>query len=227
LAEYFCRFIKEFSKIAKSLTNLLKKETDFNGGDKEQESFTILKNALCEEPVLQYPDFTKPLFLTTNASGTAIGAILSHGQVGKERIQSRSTSLKEDCKKLSLVNDAIRIAKRELSNEDQIRVQQHPYLQENIFTIIKEAYLNSLEKMTALLENKATSSDNSTSGQIALQVSTIVPYFYQSRLSRIDLPKFDGTPSEWLSFKDLFNSLMTANYSVRCGKTPISENEYY
>jgi len=72
--------------------------------------------------------------------------------------------------------------------------------------------LNSLEKMMALLENKTTiTSDNSTSGQMALQVSTTVPYSYQSRLPRIDLPKFDGTPSKWLSFKDLFNSLVTEN----------------
>jgi len=38
-----------------------------------------------------------------------------------------------------------------------------------------------------------------------------VPYSYQSRLPRIDLPKFDGNPSQWLPFKDLFNSLVTAN----------------
>jgi len=57
LAGYYRRFIKGFSKIAKPLTNLLKKETDFNWGDKKQECFNILKNALCEEPVpLQYPD---------------------------------------------------------------------------------------------------------------------------------------------------------------------------
>jgi len=30
-----------------------------------------------QEPILQYPDFTKPFLLTTDASGTAIGAILS------------------------------------------------------------------------------------------------------------------------------------------------------
>jgi len=32
---------------------------------------------ICQEPILQYPDFTKPFLLTTDASGTAIGAILS------------------------------------------------------------------------------------------------------------------------------------------------------
>jgi len=140
-----------------------------------------------------YDELTKPGFLNMTST----------------RIQSRIASLKEDWEKFSLVNDAICIAIRELSDEDQIRVQQHPFLRENTFTCTKEAFLNSLEKMTTLLENEATTSENSTSGQMALQVSATVPYAYQSRLPRIDLSKFDG--SIWLSFKDLFNSLVNAN----------------
>jgi hypothetical protein len=35
--------------------------------------------------VLQYPDFTNPFILTTDASGCAIGAILSQGKVGQEK----------------------------------------------------------------------------------------------------------------------------------------------
>lgn len=85
LAGYYRRFIKGFSKIAKPLTNLLKKDNDFKWEEREQESFEILKNALCQEPILQYPDFTKPFLLTTDASGTAIGAILSQGQIGKDQ----------------------------------------------------------------------------------------------------------------------------------------------
>jgi len=99
LAGYYRRFIKGFSKIAKPLTNLLKKEIDFNWGDKEQECFNILKNTLCEEPVLQYPDFTKPFLLTTDASGTAIGAILSQGQVGKDHPISYASRVLNDAEK--------------------------------------------------------------------------------------------------------------------------------
>ncbi|KAL0098832.1 hypothetical protein PUN28_020777 [Cardiocondyla obscurior] len=46
LAGYYRRFIKGFSKIAKPLTNLLKKEEEFKWGEKEQECFEILKEAL-------------------------------------------------------------------------------------------------------------------------------------------------------------------------------------
>jgi len=40
---------------------LLKGDNDFKWEDKEQKSFDILKNALCQEPILQYSDFTFPL----------------------------------------------------------------------------------------------------------------------------------------------------------------------
>jgi len=119
--------------------------------------------------------------------------------VTSTRIQSRIASLKEDWEKFSVVNDAICIAIKEFSVEDQIQVQQHPFLQDNIFANTKKAFLNFLEKMTTLLDNEATTSENTTSGQMALQVLATVPYAYHSRLPRIDLPKFDGTLSGYRS----------------------------
>ena len=46
-------------------------------------SFKILQAALMRETTLQYPDFTKPFVLTTDASGFAVGAILSQGTIGQ------------------------------------------------------------------------------------------------------------------------------------------------
>ena len=77
LAGCYRKFIPPFSKIAKLLTDLLKEDRKWQWGAEQLESFRLLQTALTEEPVLQYPDFTELFVLTTDASGFAIGAILS------------------------------------------------------------------------------------------------------------------------------------------------------
>lgn len=77
LAGYYRKFIRNFSKIAKPLTELTKKETPFHWTDKTQEAFQTLKDKLCSSPVLKFPDYAKQFTLTTDASNEGIGAILS------------------------------------------------------------------------------------------------------------------------------------------------------
>jgi len=84
LAIYYRRFIPNFSKLIKSLTNL-KNDTRFEWISAQEESFEILKQKLYEEPILQYPVFSKPFILTTDASGIAVGGILSQGEINKDR----------------------------------------------------------------------------------------------------------------------------------------------
>lgn len=84
LIGYYRRFIENFSKITRCLTNLLKKNVTFNWTSTQQEAFQTLKNHLMSEKILQYPDFSKPFNLTTDASGYAIGAVLSQGTISKD-----------------------------------------------------------------------------------------------------------------------------------------------
>ncbi|KAL7298560.1 hypothetical protein TKK_0008334 [Trichogramma kaykai] len=84
LAGYYRRFIKDFAKIAKPLTTLLQKDTDFIWCENCDIAFQTLKNALCNAPLLIYPDFSKPFIITTDASGYAIGGILSQGEPKNE-----------------------------------------------------------------------------------------------------------------------------------------------
>jgi len=72
-----------FSKIAKLLTNLLKKDETFVWNEAQDKAFKELRDLLRSEPLLQYPDFAKPFIVTMDASGYAIGGILSQGTTGK------------------------------------------------------------------------------------------------------------------------------------------------
>lgn len=85
LCGYYRRFIKDFAKIAKPLTRLLQKEVAFEWDDSTEQAFQTLKNALCEAPVLAFPDLSQPYNITTDASGYAIGGVLSQGPIGKDR----------------------------------------------------------------------------------------------------------------------------------------------
>ncbi|PNF43128.1 hypothetical protein B7P43_G18013 [Cryptotermes secundus] len=85
LAGYYRKFIVDFSSFARPLTDLLKKENEWTWTEKEQTSFELLKSKLTKAPLLQYPDFSKPFILTTDATGYAIGAILSQGKLGQDK----------------------------------------------------------------------------------------------------------------------------------------------
>jgi hypothetical protein len=59
LAGYYRRFLPNFSRIAKPLTELLRKNTLYVWNDKTSEAFNTLKTLLITQPLLQYPDFTR------------------------------------------------------------------------------------------------------------------------------------------------------------------------
>ncbi|QRV77082.1 Retrotransposable element Tf2 protein [Ceratobasidium sp. AG-Ba] len=91
---FYRRFIAEISKIAKSalanlyptvlqpvtarpLHDLTKKDTRFEWSQECQQAFEEIKKRVSQDPVLIHPDPDKPFILETDASGIAIGAILS------------------------------------------------------------------------------------------------------------------------------------------------------
>ncbi|KAF8749921.1 hypothetical protein RHS01_09702 [Rhizoctonia solani] len=79
-ANFLRRFVANFSHIARPLHNLVKKDMPWKWDTKEQEAFQWLKDAITDAPVLCHTDPTKPYFLETDASGTALGSILSQHQ---------------------------------------------------------------------------------------------------------------------------------------------------
>jgi hypothetical protein len=76
LAGYYRRFIPDFFKIAKPMTELLKKEIKFHWNYKCEEAFHTLRKLLTTALVLAQPDSTKPFDVYCDASGTGLGCVL-------------------------------------------------------------------------------------------------------------------------------------------------------
>ncbi|GJX20666.1 reverse transcriptase domain-containing protein [Tanacetum coccineum] len=76
LAGYYRRFIENFSKIAKPLTLLTQKNKTYVWGDKQDEAFQILKEKLCNAPVLALPDGPDDFVVYCDASKQGFGSVL-------------------------------------------------------------------------------------------------------------------------------------------------------
>ena len=76
LANYYRRFIKNFSKIAKPMSDLLKKNLTLEWTELCEQAFKELKEKLSSPPVLKFPEFEKPFEVHTDASDFAIGGVL-------------------------------------------------------------------------------------------------------------------------------------------------------
>ncbi|GJU76334.1 reverse transcriptase domain-containing protein [Tanacetum coccineum] len=77
-AGFYRRFIQDFSKIARPMTHLLKKDAPFMFSKDCNNAFKTLKKKLTEAPILVVPDWNLPFELMCDASDFAIGAVLGH-----------------------------------------------------------------------------------------------------------------------------------------------------
>jgi len=75
-AGFYRRFIKDFSKIAKPLSNLLNKDTPVNFDSACLDSFNSLKQKLISAPVITAPNWLYGLELMCDARDYAVGAVL-------------------------------------------------------------------------------------------------------------------------------------------------------
>jgi hypothetical protein len=76
-ANFYRRFICDFSKITTPLTKLIQKDTPFIWDDAAQQAFEKIKTATISQPILHYFDPTRLLTLETDASDYAIGTVCS------------------------------------------------------------------------------------------------------------------------------------------------------
>lgn len=83
-ANYYRRFIPNFSFLAQPLNNLTRKRTEFIWTEECEQSFQKLKNKLINPPILQYPNFQEEFIVTVDASNRACGAVLSQNINGND-----------------------------------------------------------------------------------------------------------------------------------------------
>ncbi|GKA93158.1 putative reverse transcriptase domain-containing protein [Tanacetum coccineum] len=76
LAGYYQRFIKDFLKIAKSLTELTQKNKKYIWGKDQESAFQLLKQKLCEAPILALPEGNDDFVVYCDASHQGLGAVL-------------------------------------------------------------------------------------------------------------------------------------------------------
>jgi hypothetical protein len=69
-------FIQDYTKLAKLLHELLKKDTKFLWEKKHEEALDALIKQVNQDPILTAPNRDKPFKLETDASAYAIGAVL-------------------------------------------------------------------------------------------------------------------------------------------------------
>ena len=89
LVGYYRKFVPKFADIARPLTNLTKLDVPYEWTTRCQEAFEFLKQMLLKEPILKYPDPSKPYTLFTDASKFAWACVLTqeyeHEFDGKKR----------------------------------------------------------------------------------------------------------------------------------------------
>ncbi|GJX43524.1 putative reverse transcriptase domain-containing protein [Tanacetum coccineum] len=76
LTGHYRRFIKGFSKIAKSMTKLTQKGVKFDWGDKREAAFQLLKQKLCRAPIMALPEGSEDFVVYYDASHKGLGVVL-------------------------------------------------------------------------------------------------------------------------------------------------------
>ncbi|GJX01310.1 putative reverse transcriptase domain-containing protein [Tanacetum coccineum] len=76
LVGYYRRFIKDFSKIAKYLTELTQKNKKYIWGEDQELVFQLLKQKLCEAPILALPKGNDDFVVYCDASHQGLAVVL-------------------------------------------------------------------------------------------------------------------------------------------------------
>nr|GEU87394.1 reverse transcriptase domain-containing protein [Tanacetum cinerariifolium] len=92
LAGYYQRFIKDFLKISKSLTELTQKNKKHIWGEDQESAFQLLKQKLCEALILALLEGNGDFVIYCDASHQGLGAVLMQREKLKLKHSKKKTS---------------------------------------------------------------------------------------------------------------------------------------
>lgn len=140
ICNYNRKFIKDFAKIAKPLTHLMGKKSDFVWTPEAQQAFETLRDALIKTPILVHFNPDADLELRTDASAYALGAVLYQKHIDP----SHTGVILYHSRTLTSVEQKGSATQRELlAAYDSITNLQH-YLYGKRFTLITDHQALSL-----------------------------------------------------------------------------------
>ncbi|GJV57356.1 putative reverse transcriptase domain-containing protein [Tanacetum coccineum] len=116
LAGYYCRFIEDFSNIAKPFPVLTQKSKTFDWGEEQENAFQTLKDKLCNAPVLALPNRPKDFVVYCDAFGLGLGGVLM--QRGK-LFSDYDCEIRYHPRKANVVADAL--SRKERVNPKRVR----------------------------------------------------------------------------------------------------------
>ncbi|GJV59228.1 putative reverse transcriptase domain-containing protein [Tanacetum coccineum] len=147
LTGYYRRYIKNFSKIAKSLTILTQKSKTFDWGEQHELTFQTLKDKLCNAPVLALPDGLEYFVVYYDASRIGLGCVLmQRGKViayASRRLKIHEKNYTTNDLKLGAVVFALKIWRHYMYGTKSVIYTDHKSLQH----IFSQKELNMLESV--------------------------------------------------------------------------------
>lgn len=96
LTSYYRRFIHNYGRMARPLTQLLKKG-NFAWTEESKRAMQQLQTAITTAHVLMMPNFSQPFCIECDASGTGLGAVLSQKPIAFFSKALAKTSLANLC----------------------------------------------------------------------------------------------------------------------------------
>nr|GEX93192.1 hypothetical protein [Tanacetum cinerariifolium] len=153
LAGYYQRFIKNFSKIAKTLTMLTQKNKTYVWGDKQDEAFRILKEKLCNAPVLALPDGPNDFVVYCDASKQ--GAVVFALKIWRHYLYETKSVIYTDHKSLQYIFDQkeLNMYQRrwiELLSEYECEIKYHPRKENVVADVLSRKERLKLRRLRAI-----------------------------------------------------------------------------